>query len=352
MERTVCEVWSELFGTDVSPYADFFDLGGDSLTILDMVAAARLRGLPVRSSLALRHPTPARLAERLTLDDDSPLADPATPALPALAGDAAGRPAQLDAQPGPADAPAVVLTSLVPGRAPAPLFVAHSTDHLQAEQLAVRAWLVDRPALSMLPPGLRAAATAGETIEATAGHYLAALRREQPAGPYHLLGFGHAAVLAFELARQLRGAGQTVAWLAMVRPPAPAPAAAPGPLLRWRVTRLARRFGLTGEEDAAEILTRMRQAGWYDPEVRPADLPRLQLAWADLARAVSGYRPAPYDGRVLLCQDVSTAGATEDHWRPAVTDLELEVFDYGLDSPQPLLADARLAELMRKKLAP
>jgi medium-chain acyl-[acyl-carrier-protein] hydrolase len=68
VERLVCEIWSDYFGRPVAPFDDFFELGGDSLAMIDVVAEARGRGLAVRSSVALRNPTPARLAESLTGD--------------------------------------------------------------------------------------------------------------------------------------------------------------------------------------------------------------------------------------------------------------------------------------------
>lgn len=67
VERLVCEVWSEFFERDVHPDDDFYALGGDSVAIVETVHAARERGLALRSSEALRNPTPARLAEYLTI---------------------------------------------------------------------------------------------------------------------------------------------------------------------------------------------------------------------------------------------------------------------------------------------
>jgi medium-chain acyl-[acyl-carrier-protein] hydrolase len=69
VEHMICEIWSGYFGRDVAPYDDFFDLGGDSLAMIDVVGQARDRGLPVRSSVALRNPSPARLAKILTSGD-------------------------------------------------------------------------------------------------------------------------------------------------------------------------------------------------------------------------------------------------------------------------------------------
>ena len=77
VQHLICEIWSGYFGREVSPYDDFFDLGGDSLAMIDVVVAARGYGLPLRSSVALRNPSPARLAESLTVGAASVVEVPA-----------------------------------------------------------------------------------------------------------------------------------------------------------------------------------------------------------------------------------------------------------------------------------
>ncbi|WP_433607230.1 acyl carrier protein [Dactylosporangium sp. CA-139114] len=67
-QHVLCEIWSGMFGIEVRPDDDFFDLGGNSLRVVDTVIAARLRGISLRSSAVFRHPTPARLARSLTAD--------------------------------------------------------------------------------------------------------------------------------------------------------------------------------------------------------------------------------------------------------------------------------------------
>jgi thioesterase domain-containing protein len=62
-----------------------------------------------------------------------------------------------------------------------------------------------------------------------AGHYLAAVRRARPEGPYALLGHSFGGIVAFEMARRLLEEGQPVALLAMAdawRVPADRPPAA------------------------------------------------------------------------------------------------------------------------------
>ncbi|MCD7444484.1 hypothetical protein K4B79_40550 [Streptomyces lincolnensis] len=69
IEREIRDIWRGLFGVDVGPDDNFFDLGGDSLKVVDVVAAARRRGIGFRSSAVFRNPTPALLAASLTRSD-------------------------------------------------------------------------------------------------------------------------------------------------------------------------------------------------------------------------------------------------------------------------------------------
>jgi thioesterase domain-containing protein len=73
---------------------------------------------------------------------------------------------------------------------------------------------VQAAALHEQPPRFR-------SIEDIAAHYVAALRAVQPAGPYALGGICFGGLVAFEMARQLRDAGQQVGLLALIGPPLP-----------------------------------------------------------------------------------------------------------------------------------
>ena len=183
-------------------------------------------------------------------------------------------------------------------------------------------------------------------LEEIAAQLVRALRAEQPDGPYRLAGFGPGAVLAFEMARQLREHGAERVLLALIGPPATGTETGRDRLLRQRLAMLARRFGLTGEENMEEIHARLREDGWYDDGVHPWDLPWLQLAWADLTLAVRAYEPADYPGPVLLFADDGDSPG----WLRAVQDAEVHRFDYGLASPLALLQDGQLALAMRKAL--
>jgi thioesterase domain-containing protein len=54
------------------------------------------------------------------------------------------------------------------------------------------------------------------TVEGLAALYIAAIRTVQPHGPYHLGGWSMGGVIAYEMARQLREAGEPVATLALI----------------------------------------------------------------------------------------------------------------------------------------
>lgn len=314
VENIIRELWSGHFGRPVSRYDDFYDLGGDSLAAIDLVAQARDRGLKVRSSEALRYSTPARLAEHLTLR-----AEGSVPVHALATGDDTF---STPVEPVPAGT--------------APLYVVHSDSHVQAERNAVDAWNLDRPAV-----GFR---LASGTITEIAERFLGAM--DQTVGPYRLAGFGNGAVVAYEMARRLRSRGADVPLLALIKP---AVVDQSTDSLERRLTMLARRFGLSGDETLDEIHARMTADGWYE-DVTPQALPHLQRLWVDLALATKAHDFGAYDGPTVLFQDLADSRATELTWRDAVNNLETHWFDYGIESPQAVLRDARLADTMRRAL--
>jgi len=331
VERTLCEIWSGYFNRAVSPYDDFFDLGGDSLGMIDVVKLARDRGLPVRSSMALRNPSPSRLAEILTVH----AADAPPVEVPALRAPVPRAPAWPSTTPEP----------ILPGDG-TPLYAVHSDSHVEAERDAITSWRGTWPVLGIPLPGTRGPIPPFGTVGEIADEFVAAL--EQQAGPYRLAGFGLGAVVALEMARRLADREETVAPLVLIRPPALGPAPVHDDPLRERLAGLARRFGLDGTESLEEIHTRVRQDGWYDDRVRPADLPRLQQAWADLTLAVRSGPSGRYDGPAVLVHDLADPPEVARTWSGAVPRAEVHVFDHGIDSPMAVLRDDHLAAVPLK----
>ena len=61
----------------------------------------------------------------------------------------------------------------------------------------------DRPFLALQDPVLRFGTAVLDSVEAYANYYLDHIRRVQPSGPYHLLGWSMGGDFAYEIARGL-----------------------------------------------------------------------------------------------------------------------------------------------------
>ena len=111
------------------------------------------------------------------------------------------------------------LIPLVPGASGPPVFFIAGI-HLYQE--LARALGPDRRSFGVFLPAedqmFRQGSAAGAlpNVEELAGHYLAAIRAEFPTGPYALAGVSFGGVLAFEMARQLTAAGQSVSFLGLL----------------------------------------------------------------------------------------------------------------------------------------
>jgi hypothetical protein len=61
----IIRLWSELLGVAPEPDDNFFDLGGNSLLVVDFVLMAREHSIDVRSIDVFTHSTPIGLATAL-----------------------------------------------------------------------------------------------------------------------------------------------------------------------------------------------------------------------------------------------------------------------------------------------
>ncbi|WP_433759611.1 condensation domain-containing protein [Nocardia sp. CA-135398] len=185
-EKAIGELWARLLEpvADIDRGTDFFSAGGDSVMAIRMLARMR-----------------AELG--LTLTPREFLADPTLAAVATAAG-------RTDA-PSPRDC-------LVPLREGTgrPLFLVHPTggDVLCYLDLA-RAISTDGPVIGIQDPEL-AGAAGPQTIAGLAEVYERVVRERQPEGPYRLGGWSMGGIIAHELARRLRAAGQTVEMLVLL----------------------------------------------------------------------------------------------------------------------------------------
>jgi amino acid adenylation domain-containing protein len=74
----------------------------------------------------------------------------------------------------------------------------------------------DMTVYGLLPSGLAEGETPLATIEEMAALYLRQIRTVQPRGPYHLLGYSAGGMVAYEMANQLLGMDQRIAFLGLI----------------------------------------------------------------------------------------------------------------------------------------
>ncbi|MFD8317391.1 amino acid adenylation domain-containing protein [Kitasatospora purpeofusca] len=198
-EELLCGLFGEVLGVErVSIDDGFFDLGGHSLLamkLLGRIRAALADELGERADLGMRAlfeaPTPAGLARRLeaAADRDSEAPD---------GSDA------LD-----------VLLPLRTGGGKAPLFCVHPAAGISWVYSGLLRHLdPDRPVFGLQARGLRGGSP--DSVTGIAADYVREIRAVRPQGPYHLLGWSFGAVVAQEMAVQLRAAGQEVGLLALL----------------------------------------------------------------------------------------------------------------------------------------
>jgi thioesterase domain-containing protein len=100
----------------------------------------------------------------------------------------------------------------------------------------------NQPFYGLQPIGLDGKSSPLTRIEDMASHYIEALRRVQPKGPYFLGGWSFGGWVAFEMAQQLQKSGEEVALLAVLDTLAPIPGNVPslGSGFKFMLTTVAR----------------------------------------------------------------------------------------------------------------
>jgi thioesterase domain-containing protein/acyl carrier protein len=184
-EATVAGIWSELLErADIGPEDDFFELGGDSLLavwLIEEIAERTGRDLPL--SLLLEGATIRHLAT--ALDAQGP-------------------------QPG-------MWRGINVRGTRCPLFWIHGW----AELLSMKHYFdADQPVFQIQDP-LAHRWQVKPPLEVCARRYVDELRRIQRDGPYQLIGYSFAGVIAYEMARQLLVSGEHVSFLGLLDTPAP-----------------------------------------------------------------------------------------------------------------------------------
>ena len=187
-EEIVCGLFAEVLGLDrVGAGDSFFDLGGDSLLAMRLVARVRaVLDAEITIRTIFTGPTPASIAESL--------------------GGRGGPETDFD----------VMLPLKVSGNE-APLFCIHPVSGLSWAYAGLAGSLPQsRPLYGVQARGLLASEPLPETIEEMAADYATCIREVQPRGPYFLLGWSFGGLAAHAIATHLQDQGEHVAMLAIL----------------------------------------------------------------------------------------------------------------------------------------
>lgn len=285
LEWRLTELWEETLRVRPIGVTDnFFDLGGHSLLavqLFDRIAQAVGKELPV--AVLYQAPTIAQLAALLRRDDWTPPWNALVPIRPQ-------------------------------GQRP-PLFLAPpaASTVLRFNHLVQKldpAWPVYGLAYRGMDEGRDVNAVPHDELVEMAAYHLAQVRKLQPHGPYYLAGICFGAHLLFEMAQQLRAAGEPIALLAVLDAAPPAN----GPdwdfeHMSWYVPReryhRVRRLREEWERgkflrtlwNVAQYTVEQKVRYHFDPVWR-----RTRPAFTAHCRAEHFYRAAPLAGRLLLLQ--------------------------------------------------
>lgn len=191
IETELLEIWQKLLGVNHLNVTDsFFDLGGHSLLIAEMLTEIGVRwerALPI--NILFEAPTIQKLAVFLRSSD-------------------------------------IVHQTIIPfriqGSKPTIFCIPGAGGNLRFAHRFVQEWGDrDHPIYGVQEPIEHHLKSIGMSIPAVAAYYIQQIQIIQPHGPYHLVGYSIGGLFAYEMAQQLRSQGHEVALLGLLDPVPP-----------------------------------------------------------------------------------------------------------------------------------
>ncbi|MBW5481626.1 non-ribosomal peptide synthetase [Streptomyces bambusae] len=184
-EEVLCGLFAEVLGVDRVGIDDsFFELGGDSITSIQLVSRIRsVMGVKLSNRGIFETPTVAQLTDKLGTGQDG-------------------------------DGFEVLLPLRTGGERP-PLFCVHGAGGLSWPYSTLLAHIAaEYPVYGLQARGLNGEGAIATSVTEMAADYVEQIRSVQPSGPYHLVGWSFGGLVAHEIATQLTEAGERVALLA------------------------------------------------------------------------------------------------------------------------------------------
>ncbi|MCE4538920.1 alpha/beta fold hydrolase, partial [Pelomonas sp. P7] len=189
VEQALAQIWQELLGVErVGRHDHFFELGGHSLLAIRLLNRMREKNMQVSLMTLLSNPILRDLAKAIRQSDQSSCS--------------------------PFDANPVPINSH--GHKP-PLFLIHESSGDPLVYAQMTALLPpDQPAYVLQAQGINKMPNPPGSLEELASQHIAAIRRVQAHGPYHLAGWSIGGNIAYEMAQQLHQSGERIASLGMI----------------------------------------------------------------------------------------------------------------------------------------
>jgi amino acid adenylation domain-containing protein len=280
VEQTVAAIWQRLLNRPyIDRNADFFDSGGDSLMTLElMFELEEALGVELPVTMIYECPTIAALAR--TIESH----------------------VQPDFSP---------LVAMHKGEG-TPLYIVHGVGG-NIMELVPFSRRIGGAVYGLQAKGLDGRQEPNRSIADMAEYYLAAIREQQPCGPYRLAGYSSGGLIAFEMACRLRAQGEEVALLALLDTQTHA---RQWPLEIWAAKMWQRTrhhlaaIGALSRHDMLAYTIRLAHSlhrrltgrlgrGVVAQQGRGIP-PTLQAIYAATLSAAAAYSPAFYDGPVTL----------------------------------------------------
>lgn len=208
VEATLCAIVASVLGRDgFDVEENFFETSMTSMKSLRLVALARKADIEFSIADVFEHQTVRALA---AVAQEAGPAGPARRQSTQILADAIDEAGGLDF----ADPYSPLLCMKPTGSRP-PVFCLHSGVGFALSYMPlIRHLGAERPVYGIQAPYVVEGGPLPTSIEETAAEYIRLIKKVRPEGPYHLLGWSLGGLLAYEIAVQLRAAGDEVGLLA------------------------------------------------------------------------------------------------------------------------------------------
>jgi amino acid adenylation domain-containing protein len=283
VELRLVQIWEKfLHISQVSVQDNFFEIGGDSLLAIRMISNIEQEfGIKIPIHILFQEGTVEKLACILRQGFV-----PSSTLLP--------------------------LVCLQPQGSKSPLFVVHAAGSSGVDYFHMAMLMgTERPFYAFHPKGFDPGDSFPASVEEIAADYVAAVCKVQSKGPYILAGWSFGGTVAFEMARILERAGETVPFLIMIDAPSPFVVFDEKDDIEFLLDRVPffdSRFSLevldlpsSREAQLAYLFKEMKLAGIFRPDIDEAYAQRWLSLYKHHNSLCGSYRPSsPFNGKIIF----------------------------------------------------